>query len=306
MMPFQIEYGTPRLQGEFYPRDHLFRDKKGGLRSFVMLKGRTIPFLAIAVLWFAASIWLPGERRAEAFMLVAPEQRELLQVKVHGLVSDPRSEQPVVFLTDSVEERALPIWIGPFEANAIHLETQGINHNRPLTHDLLESIIHKADGKILRIIITHIKEGIYYAVIEMESGGSLVQIDARPSDSIVMALKFKAPIFVAKTLFRDMAIPLGGKEEIEESYGLTLQDLTSSLAQAFSYGSASGALVSDVRKGSLAEKDGIERGDIFVEVGGEPIKDVMSLKDALWKNRVAVQAKIFRKAHVLSITLHPE
>jgi hypothetical protein len=271
-----------------------------------MLKVRTIPFLAIAVLWFAASIWLPGERVAEAFRLVASEQRELLQVKVHGLVSDPRSEQPVVFLTDSLEERALPIWIGPFEANAIHLEMQGIKHHRPLTHDLLESIIHKANGKILRIIITHIKEGIYYAMIEMESGGSLVQIDARPSDSIVMALKFNAPIFVSKTLFRDTAIPLGGEKEIEECYGITLQDLTPSLAQAFSYGSASGALVSDVRKGSRAEKDGIERGDIFVEAEGDSIEDVMSLKDALWKNKVAVQVKIFRKAHFLSITLHPK
>ena len=237
---------------------------------------------------------------------LALEQNELLQVKVHLLSVDPANSQPMVFLADSLEERALPIQIGLFEANAIYSEIQGIKHRRPLTHDLLERIIRKANGKIHRIIITHLKEGIYYATIVMERGSSLVEIDARPSDSIVMALKFKAPIFVSKTLFKNMAIPLGEQKEIEEQYGLTLQDLTPSLAQCFSFRSTHGALVSGVRKGSCAEKDGIKRGDIFVEVGGQTVEDVMFMKDALARSKTAVQAKIFRKAHFLSITLHPK
>jgi S1-C subfamily serine protease len=140
----------------------------------------------------------------------------------------------------------------------------------------------------------------------MERGGSLVEIDARPSDSIVMALKFKAPIFVSKALFRDMAIPLKEQKKIEEQYGLTLQELTPSLAESFSFGSTRGVLVSDVRKGSRAEKDGIERGDIFVEVGGQTVDGVMFMKDALAKSKTDVGARIFRKAHFLSITLHPK
>jgi bifunctional DNase/RNase len=270
-----------------------------------MLKDKAIRFLATAGLLFAALIGLSGEIGAERFSLVALEQKELLQVKVHGPVVGPTSKQPVVLLADSLEEYALPIWIGLFEANAIYSEIRGIKHRRPLTHDLLERIIQKANGKIHRIVITHQKEGIYYATIVMEKGGSLVEIDARPSDSIVMALKFKAPIFVSKSLFTEMAIPLGEHKEIEERYGLSLQELNPSLAQYFSFGSTHGVLVSEVRKGSRAEKDGIERGDIFVEVGGQSVEDVMKLKDALAKGKTAVQARIFRKAHFLSITLHP-
>jgi len=262
--------------------------------------------VATAGLWFAASAWLWGQTMVEGFTPVALEQKELLQVKVHQLSLDPIGKQPVVVLADSLEERALVIWIDLFAANAIHLEIQGIKHRRPLTHDLLERIIQEANGKIHRVVITHLKQDIYYATIEMERGGSLAEIDARPSDAIIMALKFKAPIFVSKALFRDMAIPLEEQREIEDQYGLTLQDLTPSLAQAFSFGSTRGVLVSDVRKGSPAEKDGIERGDIFVELGGQSVEDVMFMKDALARSETAVKASIFRKAHFLSITLHPK
>jgi len=271
-----------------------------------VLKKKTIHLLATAGLWLAASIWPSGQTMAEGFTPVGLEQKELLQVKVHQLSIDPRSKQPVVFLADSLEERALLIWIDFFAANAIYSEMQGVKPRRPLTHDLLERIIQEANGKIHRIVITHFKEDIYYATIEMERGGSLVEIDARPSDSIVMALKFKAPIFVSKALFRDMAILLEEQKEVEEQYGLTLQDLTPALAQSFSFGSTRGVLVSEVRKGSRAEKDGIERGDIFVEVGGQNVEDMMFMKDALARSKTAVEARIFRKARFLSITLHPK
>jgi S1-C subfamily serine protease len=139
----------------------------------------------------------------------------------------------------------------------------------------------------------------------MEKGDSLVEIDARPSDSIVMALKFKAPIFVSKSLFAEMAVPLGEKRGVEELYGLTVQELTPSLAQSFSFESTRGVLVSDVRQGSPAEKDGIQRGDIFVKVGGETVRDVITLQGALARSKAPVQAVIFRKGNSLSIRLHP-
>lgn len=261
--------------------------------------------MATAGLWLAASIWLSGETAAERVTPVALEQKELLQVKIHQLIMDPTSRQPVVFLADSLDERALPIWIGHSEANAIYAELQGIKHPRPLTHDLLERIIQKLNWKIQRIVVTHSKEGTYYATMVLERGGSLVEIDARPSDSIVMALKFKAPIFVSKSLFAEMAVPLGEKKGIEEIYGLTIQELTPLLAQSFSFKSTRGVLVSDVRQGSLAEKDGLQRGDIFVEAGGETVGDVMTLKGALARSKAPVQARIFRKGNFLSMRLHP-
>jgi S1-C subfamily serine protease len=133
-----------------------------------------------------------------------------------------------------------------------------------------------------------------------------VEIDARPSDSIVMALKFQAPIFVSKALFKDMAIPVEGDNTLEKAeYGLILQDLTPALSKYLSFESNQGVLVSGVTKGSRAEKDGIVEGDIFIEVGGQAIEDVFSMKDALAKSKPSVEARIFRKTRYLSITLHP-
>ena len=273
--------------------------------SFMVMK-RTIRFLAGAALCLAIVVWISGETLAERFTSVSLEQKELLQVKVYRLTLDPTSGHPVVFLAESAEEYALPIWIGRFEADAIYSAMHGIKHRRPHTHDLLEKVIQRSYGKVHRIVIPYVREGIYYGTLVIQRGGSLVEIDARPSDSIVMALKFKAPIFVSKALFRDLAIPLVEQGGIGELYGLTLQELSPSLALCFSYGSTQGVLVSDVRKGSRAEKDGIERGDIFVEVGGQPVDDMTSFKDALARNKTAVQAKIFRNAQYTSITLHPE
>jgi bifunctional DNase/RNase len=271
-----------------------------------MLQKYTNKFLAIVGLCFITTIWPSGHMTAEGPILADSNQQELLQVKVHRLIVDPKSKQPVVSLADSHEQRALLIWIDFFEARAIYSEMQGIQHRRPLTHDLLERIIQKVNGRIHHIVITHTKENIYFATLVIERKDSLVEIDARPSDSIVMALKFKAPIFVSKTLFKDMAIPVEGEKALEEAeYGLILQDLTPSLAKYLSFESNQGVLVSGVKKGSRAEKDGIEEGDIFIEVGGQIIEDVLSMKEALTKSKPSVKARIFRKTRYLSITLHP-
>ncbi len=244
-----------------------------------------------------------GEALAQKSASTAREAKELLQVKVHRLVIDPSTGQPVVFLIDPREERVLPIWIGPFEANAINAVLEGSKSPRPLTHDLLETVIRKSEGKVQRILITHSQDGVYYATLVIEKEGSTLQIDARPSDSIVMALKFKAPIYVAQNLFKEMAVPLAERQQIEERYGLSIQELTPLLAESFSYGPQKGILVSDVRRGSLAEKDGFLRGDIFAEIGGKPIVDAGSFKAALEKAKT-VPARIFRKGSFLSLTLH--
>jgi bifunctional DNase/RNase len=271
-----------------------------------MNNGKSRRYLLSTGICIAVLVVLSGAAWAEGLAAIALEQREFLEVKVHLLGFDSTNKQPLVFLSDSLEQRALPIVIGLFEANAIYSEMQGITHRRPLTHDLLERIINTSKGTIHRVIITHHKEGVYYATIEMERDGSLIEIDARPSDSIVIALKFNSPIYVTKALFKEMAIPVGEREEVEEHYGLTLQELTKTLAEYFSLGSTRGVLVSDVRKGSLAESDGIKRGDIFVEIEGKSVEDITSLKEMIATSTASVQAKIFRKTQFLSITLHPK
>jgi len=264
--------------------------------------------LAVAALWLVSSLAPYGKAAAEKSTIATPafEQKDFLQLKVHQVVVDPTSMQPVVFLADLSQERAMPIWIGPCEADAINGEMQGIKHPRPLTHDLLVRVIQKTNGKIQRVVITHRKENIYYATIVMQSGSSVVEIDARPSDSIVVALKSGAPLFVSKTLFSEAAVPLREKQAIEERYGLTIQDLTPMLAQSFSFNSTLGVLVADVRQGSRAEKDGLIRGDIFVELGEQTVKNEAGFKEALARGKTPLPARIFRKGNFLPVILHPQ
>ena len=268
------------------------------------LRKRGIFFLK-GGLCLAALMGLYSEASAGNFTPVALKPTELLQVKIHRLIIDPSSGQPVVLLADPQEERSLLIWIGPCEANALNAELEGTTHPRPLTHDLAGTIIQKLKGKVQRIIITHIKDGTYFATIVMEKEGTLVEIDARPSDSIVLALKSKAPIFVAQKLFKEMSVALQEEKAVEDPYGLTVQELISSLAQSFSFQSTQGMLVADVRGGSPAEKDGLQRGDILVEVGGDTISDVQSLRMALSRSKTPEKARIFRKGKYISLTLHP-
>ncbi len=256
--------------------------------------------IAIMSLFF-----LRGELVFGATSPAVPPEGEVQEVKVFQLIVDPASQQPVVLLTDHNQERALLIWIGPFEANAIQSELQGIKHHRPLTHDLLEKLIHKIGGRVQRIIITHSKEGIYFATLIMKKNNVTWEFDARPSDSIVLALKFKAPIFVSRKLFQEMAISLKETKGAEEIYGLSIQDLTPELAQSFSFPSTKGSLVAEVQPGSKAEKDGVKGGDIIVEVGPEAISDSASFKNALAKSKGPLKAKIFRQGKFLSLTLNP-
>ena len=262
-------------------------------------------YFSTMVFLVALSMCLSGNALADISKSVAEKQNKVLQVKVHQLIIDRSSKQPVVVLTDALEERALLIWVGFFEANAIRSEMEGVDHQRPLTHDLLEGIIRKSDIKFKQVTITHLEEGTFHASILLEKGGSPVEIDARPSDSIVMALKLGAPIFVAKKLFREVAVPLGDSKTTEEHYGLRFQELNPSLARAFSYGFTDGVLVSDVREGSRAEKDGIKRGDILVELGGRVIGDMVSIRKTLEQEEVGLKAKIFRRGHFFSLMLHP-
>lgn len=232
------------------------------------------------------------------------DEKDFIQVEVHQLIVDPATQNPVVSLRDPSEERTLFIWIGPVEARAIHSVMQGIKHFRPLTHDLLASVIDAVNGKIHRIVITHAKENVFYATILMEKDGRFDEIDARPSDSIVMALKFEAPIFVSRELFERMSIALKDETRPEDEYGLELQELTTELAEYLSFAPRRGVIISGVRKGSQSDKDGLEAGDIIYDIEGQPIDSVMSFNNALRKNKTPVKAKIFRNSRFLTFTLN--
>jgi len=122
----------------------------------------------------------------------------MIEMKVSGLGLDKNSDTPVVLLKEADGERVLPIWIGHAEASAIAIALEGIKVERPLTHDLMRSIIEGLKVKVTRILISELKDNTFYAKIYLERGKSIINVDARPSDSIALALRTDVPIFVSQ------------------------------------------------------------------------------------------------------------
>ncbi len=122
----------------------------------------------------------------------------MIEMKVKGIAFDQKSMVPVIILVDEFEERVLPIWIGFFEANAIALAIEGLEPPRPMTHDLMKDILQNLKAKMVSIYIDDLKDSTFYARLNLETNAGMVDIDARPSDAIALALRTKVPIYVAE------------------------------------------------------------------------------------------------------------
>ena len=145
----------------------------------------------------------------------------MIEMKVEGLTLDPLTNMPIIILKDLSGTRALPIWVGFFEANAIALEIEKISTPRPMTHDLMKNMIFGLKAQVNHILVSELKDNTFYAVISLISDGGTFSIDSRPSDAIALALRVKAPIFVdekvidaAKSL--DMPAQEGNKDKVDD------------------------------------------------------------------------------------------
>ena len=128
------------------------------------------------------------------------ESADLVQVEVASLGLDKASNTPVVILREVEGERLLPIWIGPAEASAIAMELAGIKFSRPLTHDLVSTIVGSLGSELVRVLITRVEENTYFASLVFRRNGEMIAIDSRPSDSVALALRAAAPIFASDGL----------------------------------------------------------------------------------------------------------
>jgi uncharacterized protein len=124
----------------------------------------------------------------------------MIEVLVAHLGLDQNTNSPVVLLKERDGERVLPIWIGPAEASAIAMELQGVKAQRPMTHDLLKHVIVGLGGELRRVTITNVRDNTYFAELLIRRDEQMVQIDARPSDSIALALRLHAPIYTSDDL----------------------------------------------------------------------------------------------------------
>jgi len=125
---------------------------------------------------------------------------ELMEVKVMGIVVDPKASNPVVVLVDLTGQKALPIWIGVFEAEAISRGLEDVVTLRPMTHDLMKQILDTFQVSLTRVVINDLKGNTFYANLYLNVEGREMVVDSRPSDAIALAVRVKAPIFITESV----------------------------------------------------------------------------------------------------------
>ncbi|UCD70487.1 MAG: bifunctional nuclease family protein [Syntrophobacterales bacterium] len=209
------------------------------------------------------------------------EGEDALEVTVKGVNLKPMGENSVVILVDLKGEMALPILIGFSEARAIGLKINDIKTIRPMTHDLINSILDRLKAPLARVVINKVEGDIIYSILYFTLDGSEIQVDSRPSDAIALALRAEAPIFVSREVFKAVGVELGesGREDrFVMGQGLSVQKMTPLLAKYFGLESPEGVLVSDVKPGSPAEGAGLKTGDVIIDVNGKRIKSMGGFK----------------------------
>ncbi|MDZ7343377.1 MAG: DUF151 domain-containing protein [candidate division KSB1 bacterium] len=140
----------------------------------------------------------------------------LIPVRVDRVTLDTTANRFVVILRDDVHHRWLPIVVGSSEAQAIALQMENIIPPRPLTHDLVKNLLDSVEVRISRVIVNDLRENTYYAMIGLKLNGNHVEVDARPSDAIAIALRAQAPIFVDEEVMKKASVTDRETEHAEE------------------------------------------------------------------------------------------
>jgi len=229
-----------------------------------------------------------------------------IPVSVKGVAPDPSGNAYMVLLVDPDGQRGLPIWIGLFEAQAIAREIEGEKPERPMTHDLILNILDGVEARIERVVIDQLKDNTFFAKIELRLGAVDRRIDARPSDAIAVALRAKAPIFVAAAVMSEaVALNLAqasAPSSMAGPHGLQLQPLTEELKSFFG-ADISGVLVAAVRPGSAAASAGLQRGDVVTSLAGRAVASVAELLEVLRTSPAGAPLTVVRGGRELTVAL---
>jgi uncharacterized protein len=144
------------------------------------------------------------------------DREGFIEMRVGGLTLDPVTKTPIVILKDADNKLNLPIWIGLMEATAMATELEGIKMARPMTHDLLRSVIADVGGVVEAVEVTDLRDNTYYAVVCLVVADRRLLIDSRPSDALSLALRTKSPIFVSKRVLEASSVLQQQQEDAQE------------------------------------------------------------------------------------------
>lgn len=141
-----------------------------------------------------------------------------VEMKIRGLMMDPVTNMPIVILKDVNGNTILPIWVGIYEANAIALEIEKVTTPRPMTHDLIKSLLLGLSTGVRKVVVNELKDDTFYALIWLEKDGELISVDSRPSDALALALRLDCPIYVDDSVLKSskMATSVSDKVNNEE------------------------------------------------------------------------------------------
>jgi bifunctional DNase/RNase len=143
-----------------------------------------------------------------------------VEMKIRGLMMDPVTSMPIVILKDVGSNNVLPIWVGIYEANAIALEIEKVSTPRPMTHDLIKTLLHGLDAGIRKVVVNELKEDTFFAVIWVERNGELISVDSRPSDALALALRLDCPIFVDEAVLKSAKSASGVSDKLNTNQEL--------------------------------------------------------------------------------------
>lgn len=149
----------------------------------------------------------------------------MIEVTIDSIRVSLMTQHRIVVLKEENGNRLLPIWIGPFEADAITLQLQGVDAPRPLTHDLLKTVIEMLGGEVQHIVISGLEKNTYFARIVLDVDGDTIEVDSRPSDAIALSVRVSTPIFVTEEVMDQAG--LLPEEEISLSQGVAEEGLES-------------------------------------------------------------------------------
>jgi bifunctional DNase/RNase len=137
-----------------------------------------------------------------------------VEMKIRGLMMDPVSNMPIVILKDVNSNTILPIWVGIYEANAIALEIEKVVTPRPMTHDLIKTLLRGLNAGVQKVVVSDLKDDTFFALIWLERDGEIISIDARPSDALAVALRLDCPIYVEDTVLRSSKVAASVSDKV--------------------------------------------------------------------------------------------
>ncbi len=270
--------------------------------SDIPMSLRVLP--AVLPLLLLGALLRPGEAQAPP-----AEHNDLLDMDVATVGVDLRSGSPLALL-HSDWERVVPIWIGEAEAQAIARARQGVEMPRPMTHDLLTSVLGTLDGTLEEVWVHALRESTYYGALRIRIGGEVKEVDSRPSDALALAVRTGARIRVSEGLIEESPdvdfVSAHGERSVVRIRGTTVSRARDEDRSRFSIPSDRvGVLVLHAEE-ALGSR-GVRRGDLVIEVSGESVEDPMQFLEAVagHSSSSAITMRILREGEEREVEVPP-